>query len=284
MLLSSQDRVIGFGDTYFYPQSNPENYCTCGERYIDCPVRKTVTSYVRANGIPDFSFSTMVPVPTPRRLSTKARYGWPMRRAALLPLIRRMPRSMRRSAFRKFYLETDLMLAALDTLGRYDVYFDGSKTLTRLELIRSRDRPVSSLHLVRHPGAYLYHFQRKGESDLARRLEGWRRYHERARKFKWILGPSLYRLVTYESIVTNPAEFLRMNAKFLGISAKHVREPVRLRPERIHVTGNSMRLRSTEIINMGDRWRGKLSAHWVRAADSLVMDIDWLDELYGANR
>jgi hypothetical protein len=171
------------------------------------------------------------------------------------------------------------MLEALEAFGDYETYFDGSKSLVRLELLRSAGQPIRALHMVRHPGAYLYHFQRKGETALDVRLRGWLRYHTRARSFRERLPAGAYKSTTYESMVGNPAQFLRDIAGFLKISEIDDSEPVMLRPESIHVIGNSMRLRSREIVNMSDRWRKHLGSQWVEAAERVVEETPWLSRL-----
>ncbi len=96
-----------------------------------CRPRNAVTDYARANGLKDFSFLTMAAVPTPRFLSTEARFNWPLRKAAVLPAVRAIPRSIRHIAIRHYYRETELMLAALEQFGPFEVYFDGCKILVR---------------------------------------------------------------------------------------------------------------------------------------------------------
>jgi hypothetical protein len=280
MLLSSQPGVIGFGDTYFSGRNKPGNPCTCGEPYTDCPVRSTITRHAREQGLADFSFFDMRAVPTPRALSDERQRKWPLRRSAVLPAVRAMPGFLRHRLFPRFYRETELMLEALDGLGEYEVYFDGCKNLVRLELLRSSPRPPRALHMIRHPGAYLFHFQRHGETDLDRRLRGWLHYHSRARQFRERLGPENYRLVTYENIVSEPARFLNEIAAFIGSSRISATEPVELRHEGVHVMGNSMRLKSSRVVNMGDRWRGKLDPAWKRKACDLVASMDWLADLF----
>ena len=279
MLLSSQKHVVGFGDTYFSVQNNPANLCTCGQPYVDCPVRTAISEHAKANGLPDFSFFQMPAVPTPRFLNTQQRAHWPLRKAAFLPAVRAVPTGVRRLLFRRFYLETRLMLEALEAFGDYETYFDGSKSLVRLELLRSAGQPIRALHMVRHPGAYLYHFQRKGESSLDARLRGWLRYHTRARQFRERLPAGAYKAATYESMVGDPAEFLRDIAGFLKVSEIDDSEPVMLRPESVHVIGNSMRLRSREIVNMSNRWRKHLKSDWVEAAERVVEETPWLSRL-----
>ena len=280
MLLSSQPGVVGFGDTYFSGRNKPENPCTCGEPYTRCPVREAITRHAREQGLADFSFFDMKAVPTPRSLSEARQRSWPLRRSGALPVVRAIPGPIRRRLFGRFYRETELMLEALDGLGEYEVYFDGCKSLVRLELLSSSRNPPRALHMIRHPGAYLFHFQRHGETDLDRRLQGWFQYHTRARQFRERLGSANYRLVTYENIVSEPARFLNDIAAFVGSTRIAAREPVELRHDDVHIMGNSMRRKSTRVINMGDRWRGKLDPVWVRKACDLVASEAWLAELF----
>ena len=125
MLLASQPGIVGFGDTYFSGRNKPGNPCTCGLPYTDCPVRQAISAHARRNGLADFSFFDMRAVPTPRGLSEKQQRTWFLRRSGMLPWVRAIPAAARRTLFARFYRETDLMLAALDDFGDYEVYFDG---------------------------------------------------------------------------------------------------------------------------------------------------------------
>ena len=152
MLLCSQPRSIGFGDTYF-KQDNPKNLCTCGVPFVECPPRCEIQTEIRLGGIGDFAWGTATTVPIPRSLSARARKYWPLCREICLGGVRRIPQFLRRRLFERFYLENKLMLSALSKSGRYDYYFDGCKDQVRLELLRTEIQDLKVIHMVRHPGA-----------------------------------------------------------------------------------------------------------------------------------
>jgi len=280
MLLCSQPRVAGFGDTYFTIHNNPRDECTCGVRFLDCALRKAIEDYARTNEMPSFAWPQLRPVPMPRFLPPHVAMAWPLRRNATVAIWRAIPVGLRRILFHRWYQETGLMLGALELTGEYDVYFDGCKNLVRIELLRTEYPRLRLIHSVRHPGAFLYHYARYGHGDLERRLAGWLQYQRRAREFLRLVGPDAYMLVKYEDVVSQPAQFLRNIGTFLGLSSVDDSEPVRVDSNRVHILGNRMRETITEVVNMAERWRGRLDPNWERAARDVLGQDEWLTRLY----
>lgn len=280
MLIGGQPAVAGFGDTYFDSTNSPDHSCTCGVPFTACPERQLVQQYLRKHGEPRFSWRTAAPVPMPRWLPRRARQPWPLQKLPALPVLRALPDSIRRSFFRRFYRETRLMMCALREQGDYQTYLDGCKSLPRLELLRSEFPDIRALHVIRHPGAFLYHFARFGETSLDRRLRAWLRYHREARRFHALLGEHGYRLATYEDIVRAPGRFLREHADFLGLDMLRDVDSGDLDKDRVHVLGNRMRESATQVIDMSGQWRDRLNSRWTTAADRTVAGIPWLADRY----
>jgi len=282
MLLCSQPGIIGFGDTYVIPDPRhyPKHPCTCGAWYDDCPPRMVVKDVVRAGGFPEYDWDKVSPTPVPKRLPWKLRQNWPFAKSASLPVVRAIPQTLRKSLYRRYYRENTLMLQGLEEAGDYSVYFDGCKDLVRIELLRSMISNIKLLHVIRHPGAFFYHFYKLGETVFEKRLDHWIRYNRRAHDFSRRVPADNYLAVTYESIVQQPEQFVARMEKFFGMPASPSAEPARIDRSRVHVIGNRMRESADRVLDYSNTWRGKMPAGVEDKADDVVGQDEWLRSLY----
>ena len=279
MILCGQQRTIGFGDTYFGTQNNIDNICNCGLPFTECEPRKVVESAVQKGGQTEFSWVNARPVPMPTFWPVKYANYWPLRKAAVIPLLRTLPPRLRRAIFKTFYSQTRLMIEGLYSTDAYDFYVDGSKALVRLELMRTEIPNLKVIHMIRHPGAILYRYQKLGINRRAEGLAQWQRYHELAHEFKSLVNPDHYFAVSYESIVRNPGEFLNQVRQFIGMPAKDDIDPRRLYREDVHIIGNRMRKTADRIEDMADSWKEHLSRADQVLAENTVAGMDWIDKL-----
>jgi hypothetical protein len=172
------------------------------------------------------------------------------------------------------------MLSGLAKTGRYDYYFDGCKDPVRLELLRTEFAGLKIIHLVRHPGALVYHYYRRGAREPELRLGQWVRYHSRVRSFLRVVGEENYLSTTYEYVVKSPGLFLRDVADFLGMQEVFDSPPFLLRRSEIHIQGNSMRKTADRVLNLADKWRGKLPQHLEEEAEATLQKTAWAAALY----
>lgn len=282
MLMSSQPRVVGFGDTYVPPDPDhyPRHPCTCGSWYEECPPRAAITDAIHSGGIPDYSWDRATATPVPKRLPWKIRQKWPLAKSSSLPFYRGMPDALRRIMYRRFYLENALMLQGLEDTGMYDVYFDGSKSVIRTELLRSAIPDIKVVHMVRHPGAYFYHFYRLGDTQYEKRLRHWFRYHHHARSLTGSMAPENVLVVTYESIVKYPEQFVETMESFAGMKQTDSFDRSRIRRSQVHVIGNRMRETADRVLDYSNTWRGKMPADAEEMAEEAIRQDSWLRDLY----
>ena len=201
-------------------------------------------------------------------------------RPSSLPLFRTLPSAVRKALFRRYYRENELMLKGLEDTGDYDIYFDGCKSLVRVELMRTEIPDLKVLHMVRHPGAFFYHFHRFGQTDYNKYLRRWQRYNHHARHFAKLLPEENYLAVTYESIVQNPEAFVEQMVGFMGMTATHAEDCARIRRPQTHVIGNRMRETVDRILDYSNTWRGKMPTDVEAQADEIVASDEWLASLY----
>jgi len=282
MLLCSQPRVIGFGDTYLPsdPRHYPKHPCTCGRWYDECSPRVAITNAVHSGGITDYQWDRASAAPAPKHLPWKLRQKWPLLKSGSLPIYRSIPHALRKSLFHRFYLENTLMIQGLEDTGEYDIYFDGCKSLVRTELLRSAVPNIKLLHLVRHPGAFFYHFHRSGETQFDRRLRQWIRYNRHARDFSRRVPEENYLAVTYESIVQRPEQFVDKMVSFMGMTETHDEDRARIRRSRIHIIGNRMRETADRVLDYSNTWRGKIPVAAEDKANEVVRQDDWLRSMF----
>jgi hypothetical protein len=282
MLMGSQPRVVGFGDTYVPPNPDfyPKHPCTCGSWYEECPPRAAITNAIRSGGVPDYSWDRAAATPVPKSLPWALRQKWPLAKSSSLPFYRGMPGALRRILYRRFYLENAFMLKGLEDTGMYDVYFDGCKSVIRTELLRSTIPDIKVVHMVRHPGAYFYHFHRKGDTQYEKRLRHWFGYNNDARSLTRSMRPENYRMITYESIVKYPEQFVETMESFIGMKRTHSSDRSRIHKSQVHVIGNRMRETADRVLDYSNTWRGKMPADVEEMADEAIRKNSWLRELY----
>lgn len=282
MLLCSQQGTVGFGDTYFshVPRHYPKHPCTCGKWYDKCSPRADILAAIVADGNPGFIWDQLATVPIPGMFRSSLRRFWPLARSTSLPVVAAIPDRLRKTLFSRYYRENELMIAGLSSSGNYDVYFDGCKDLVRAELLRTLLPDIKALHVVRHPGAYLYHFHKLGEAMYAKRLSHWARYHRHARQFSDRVGEGNYMAVTYEHIVQKPAQFAGEFAAFVGNPTFDTTDADRIRRSNIHVMGNRMRETADRVLDYSNTWREKMPAAAIDLADEVVRQDSWYSSLF----
>ncbi len=284
MMLSSQPKVVGFGDTYFStdPKHLPKHPCTCGKWYEECEPRADSRNAIHRGGETNFEWPSATAVPVPHGMSQQMRRFWPLTKSASLPIVAAIPNPIRKRLFSRYYRQNQLMIEGLAESGKYNVYIDGCKDLVRFELLQSVVPDIRILHIVRHPGAYLYHFHKAGDTQYAMRLKHWLRYNKQCRQLSRRVSLDNYFPITYEAIVRQPEQFLEGFAKFLGVTNFDLSDASALRRSQIHVIGNRMREDADRVLDFSNTWRGKLPPEVEKQADDIIHQDDWFASLYSA--
>ena len=81
MLLGSQPRSVGFGDTYVshVPRHYPKHPCTCGNWYDECAPRAAAFKAIQDGGFPDCRWDNITAIPIPGWFPTRFRRFLPSR-------------------------------------------------------------------------------------------------------------------------------------------------------------------------------------------------------------
>jgi hypothetical protein len=195
-------------------------------------------------------------------------------------MMRSIPKSLRGMLFRRFYLENQLMLQYLEHTGEFDFYFDGCKIINRLEFLRTRIPGIKVIHMVRHPGAILYHDLKYGLTNVNSRMPLWSRYHRRARQFQTLCGQHNYLAVPYEKMVQDPGYFLHRVQNFLDMKEVNDKTPEVIDRSGVHILGNRMRETVDRIIDYSNTWRDHLPQDQQRLAEDTFRNVPWVVNLY----
>jgi hypothetical protein len=239
-----------------------------------------IANAIRSGGVRDFSWETAAAVPMPQSWPRSREGYWPLLSSTSIEVLRTIPATLRRVLFNRFYQETKLMVDYLQGTGAYDYYFDGSKIASRLELLRTEIPDIKLIHMVRHPGAILYHDQRFGAFNVDARLAHWDRFHRRSRKFQSLLGGDNYLAVPYEKVVQEPATFLRRVGSFLGMEDLHLDDAGIIDRSKVHILGNAMRENVQQIIDYSNTWREHVPPESQALADQAFRKQGWAVDMY----
>ena len=248
--------------------------------FLNCQPRVSIAQAIRDGGIRDFQWERMSAVPMPKKWPRSAAGYWPLSTSTLLPVMRSIPGPLRSVFFKRFYLENQLILQHLERTGEFDYYFDGCKIINRLEFLRTQIPDIKVIHMVRHPGAILYHDLKYGLTNVSPRMPLWSRYHQRARRFQTLCGPDNYLAVPYEKMVQDPGYFLHRVQAFLKMKEVHDKNPELIDRSGVHILGNRMRETVDRIIDYSNTWRDHLPQDQLQLAEDTFRNVPWVVNLY----
>ncbi len=277
MLVCSHPHVIGFGDTYNYQFVKlGKTSCTCGAHpSVTCPVRADIESGMRARG-EDFRWLTSNPTPLPRLLRSSLAATRLSRNDRWLHFYRALPQSARRLLLGRYYRENSRFFESVSQLGPYTHYFDGCKSLFRLELLRSLFPDTLVVHLIKNPKAYLHSFLTRKEARFQVVVDGWLKYHAESRRFAELLGQDRYRLVTFEELTRNPEQSVQELYRFIGVPDRD--EPFEhwVNLKTVHVVGSRTKNVYRRVEEKTPRWKTELTREQLTYIDRRVAQVPWL--------
>jgi hypothetical protein len=253
MVLSSRDNVAGFGDTYPLPGSDYTNaLCSCGAPLDACTYRQRFYQGIQARGFPGFRFEKSYPFPP-------ALFYQANRSTHLSALYRCFPGRAITLLFPFFFRLHRAWMEALQEMGPYELYFDGSKYLQRAELMRRIHPDLYLVHVVKDPRSYVVSMRKRNqEMHLELIIKYWIAYNQAAFELGRRVGHNRYLRVQYEDIATAPRESMNTILTFLGLPEET--EPVvRVDRQKTHVLGNRSRLTIEQVENRAQDWRAALT-------------------------
>jgi len=294
MLLNAHRLIASVGELKLSPSAmgNINCYrCSCGEFIHQCQFwRKLKEELARrgyefdiANACTDYG-------------TVKSQYAqWmlgPLHRGMLLESFRDIALSLS-PTWRKHVSEIHRRNAALAStiseIMKVEVIVDSSKTALRLKyLLRNPELDVKVIRLIRNGrGVALTYMDPAGFADandpnlrsggtggnreneqlsIAQAAHQWRRSNEEAEHILRQLDKSLWLEVRYEELCNNTKNTLERLYEFLGLETdKYARD---FRTVENHIVGNGMRLDTTSMISLDERWKSVLSEEELQIFDN----------------
>jgi hypothetical protein len=227
----------------------------------------------------DFRWLTSNPTPMPDFLLSSKFATRLFRKERWLHLWRKVPNALRLKFLSEFYRQNARFFETLEMIEGKTHYFDGCKSLLRLELLRTVYPDTKIVHLIKNPKAYLHSFLSRENKNYRTLVDGWVRYHSDSRDLGALLGPDSYTLVTFEELTRNPEKSLTMLYRFMELPERSepFNEWVDLKT--VHVIGNRTKNSFKQVEEKIPKWKSELAAEQLRYIDKKVESIEWLQPI-----
>lgn len=260
-LLNNHSAITSMGDTIprlVFIENDAE--CSCGERINSCEFWENVINEVN----PDKTYrdGCLIPFypvltanPKVNETVCKAidhlayRFGINIWRVFAKPCL-------------KYIDDYTHYCSYICNLQNTQLFIGGQKNMLQVRIIMTFLRPeqrVKIIHLIRNPKAVYYsHFKRNADISLETFCRNWNSYHQKASRFKDLVGKSNYSLIRYEDLSTSPEETMDNLQDFLGVKKEALITPNLLFRKK-HIIGNTMLKSFNGEIILDNAWKNKLS-------------------------
>lgn len=271
ILIGAHQQVVALGDTYLQKNNNcSQLFCTCGRPILDCAFRMELDKEMQKKGRSAYRCLYSTPHPFSRffqklRIGKKSWYFFSI-----------LPKNLRRAVFYGWYEKEIDYLDSLKKLSDALVYLDGSKNITRVELLSSIIPNMKVIHLIKDPRGFIYSAGIKRDKNLSPydALRQWIEYNDLAYAIGNRVNPGDYKIIHYEDVVRFPNRTIRDLYNFIGLSQT---EPILDidTSSQLHLIGNSMRLSYSGIKDKTADWEGKLNSEIETAAIETAQKRPW---------
>jgi len=298
ILLGSHPEICTAGELKLTSLGDVDRYlCSCRTKIRECPFWSGIREKMHLRGF-DFDISDagtdLVSGADPylRRLLR------PLHRGPVLEFFRDAALGLSpawRSRLARFQTSNSALAESICVSTGRNVIVDSSKVAIRLKyLLRNPALDVKVVRLIRDGrGVALAYVDparfadasdpglrgggmgssREGEKlEIADAALEWRRSNEEADAILAALDPSRWRSVRYEDLCSEPDTTLRSLFSFLDVDPG-VGLP-QLDFDGLHVIGNGMRLDSSRMIRLDERWRKALTPAHLRVFDSVAGSLN----------
>ena len=255
MLLNAHPDVVHLGDTN--PTTRFDQDCSCGRTVGTCPFWVELRAQLSLGDLSTASnwLPKVPPFTTSPRVNAALAKGFTLAdRLSGRQLDRRV--SQRVAWYRDAYQR--LMTFTKDATGAR-VFVDGEKMVDKAVLLASASPGSTRLiHLTRDPRGYVASHLRRGRGDMLSWARDWRRYHERVRLGRWLLGGQDTLTLRYEDLAEDTQGSMDRVFRYLRVTPLDLEQPLQSPGER-HVIGNRMVRTFDGRVRIDERWRDELS-------------------------
>ena len=281
LLMCSHPNVCGFGDTYnFQFVKLEETRCSCGSvPSIKCPMRIKVSELMKKSGC-YFDWATSNPTPLFKLFRSNKNMVSLSRRNFFLYIYRGLPLYFKTEIFSNYYKENIAFLNAIENSGNFSCYFDGSKNIVRLELLKDVFPNTKVIHLARDPKGYLHSCLKRKIKNYKKIINEWIRYNNNAHQYKKILGRDNYLFLRYEDIAENPNKTLSKIQKYIGLSEIDLQGNYENNIKNTHVIGNKMKNRFKKVDKKKISWENKLDKKHISYLSLKIKRESWIKKYF----
>jgi hypothetical protein len=191
-----------------------------------------------------------------------------------------IPIKLRGLLFAKYINVNIQFLKAVEGSGDFECYFDGSKFLVRLELLRNHIDNTKVVHLMRDPRGYLHSCMKRGENNYKKILDRWFRYNSIAHNYKQVLPKNDYHLVRYEELIKDPLGVLSKIQKFIGLEVIDLQATYINNLKDIHVIGNKMKNTFKNVKVQSMKWDAILQKNQLSYISKKYLKNDWITDCF----
>jgi hypothetical protein len=282
-LLGAHPSVSTIGELKASALGNLDTYvCSCGTPILECAFWEDVRQRMADQGIPfdvrDFgTHFRWRNRPLADRL-LRARVRGSSFEALRSWGLRSMPGLQR---YHNDVLQRNraLVAAVLDTQGG-EVFLDGSKDPNRLYyFLRADFWKIKVIYLIRDGRGAANSFMKHYSAPMSVAAKEWRRTHEECDRVAAALPAEQCVRLHYEELCRNPEHVLEQLFQFLEVAPDAASTEIAAQEQ--HVLGNAMRLRSTNQIQLDEKWRRELTpadlAEFDRGAGALNRSYGYKD-------
>lgn len=295
MLLGAQPDACTVGELKATSLGSPESYrCSCRELIRDCGFWEKVSAAMASRGYPGFditqSCTSVLQVDSPyaRRLLN------PIYRGGFLEIARDAALSLSKGWKEHLSSVNGRNLALIDSLQEVTgakVVIDSSKNALRLKyLLKIPKLDLRVIRVFRDGRAvaltYIDTWNFADSSDPSMRCGGsgeqglptrrsmavaandWKRSNDSCDALVSSLPKRMWTGVRYEDLCADPVTILRSLSAFLDLDPERVILDFRSKAQ--HVIGNGMRMDSSSVIRLDERWKFHLSADDLHTFDEIA--------------
>ncbi len=275
ILMNQHPAISSDGELFPYVRGSRET-CSCGKQQILCPYYRSIAGEMvnEEEGRYDEEVFYYVPRYNHIRILSRAFEGFWMNETGyqVVKAVRTHLPQVRKLENKFVQLHSKLYNRSLN-LRDASVYFDGTKSLRRVELFAERGLVSKTLHLVRDGRAFCHSFiKNKGLSmqALGTAARIWRRDIRKAEIIRRRY-PDIQMLdVRFEDLCRDTRGQLSRIFEFLAVPYDDA--AFTFRKDEMHVLGNRMRFKFAGIIKEDDAWVANLGEESIRMLNELMRD------------
>lgn len=299
MLLGAQPGACTAGELKATSLGDPDQYrCSCHERIRSCAFWQNVHQAMASRGYPEFDITRA----GTNILETKSPYVRrllaPLYRGGALEISRDLALSLSSEWRTHVNICNDRNLALIESLLKTTgagVVIDSSKVPLRLKyLLKIHDLDVRVIRVIRDGRAVSltytdeWNFAESSDPEMrsggtgtrqppqrdsmAEAARAWKRNNESCDALVATLPRTQWTEVRYEDLCADPTATLKRLAVFLDLDPEQTLLDFRSKTQ--HVIGNGMRMDSTSVICLDERWQSHLSENDLQAFDAVAGDLN----------